>query len=355
MSWPEREQRSLGAGTPVGDAAAEARLDRITSWLSDDPMLAAACSAAIDPVEIAARLESHGVSSQVAVDAFGYADVFSTAEAVYRSVPFEDAVPPPPSIPPGGGPVDLLRGALYALPALFLPIVVAGFGLRLSWWVLPIGLTVAWGTSQAVASCAWTMQGRKDSRSDALLAWGSTVVTGLLCLAMALVATWAVGGTEASTVTVVLIGLYVAASGAMVFQESELLLALCMVPAAVGSLLSLGHLAISVSTTTAAWCVVATVVLVAVMANRFALSPTVASSRTGPGRLGPGGQVPRLRHELRHPAGHAHRFCRRDGRQCPGPVHCRVAVAADPGPHGMAAPIVSEPGHRGAQRQPRPR
>ena len=53
--------------------------------------------------------------------------------------------------------MDLLRGALYALPALFLPIVVAGFGLRLSWWVLPIGLTVAWGTSQAVASCAWTM------------------------------------------------------------------------------------------------------------------------------------------------------------------------------------------------------
>ena len=73
------------AAAAVGDRGSPAeRLDRITSWVSDDPALAAACSAAVDPVEIAARLESHGVSSQVAVDAFGYADVFSTAEAVYR-------------------------------------------------------------------------------------------------------------------------------------------------------------------------------------------------------------------------------------------------------------------------------
>ena len=262
----ERSERS--AARPSHELTGPERLDRITSWLSDDPALSVACAAAVDPVEIAARLESHGVSSQVAVDAFGYADVFSTAEAVYRQVPFHDVVPPPPSVPAGGGPVDLLRGALYALPALFLPVVVTGFGLRLSWWVLPVGLTVAWGTSQAAATCAWTLLGRKDSRSDALMALGTLLVTGLACLVAAGVAAWALGGSASSVVTVAAIGVYVAASGIMVFQQSELLLALCMAPAAVGSVLAVGHLPVAVGRSAAAWCVVATVGLAAVAANR---------------------------------------------------------------------------------------
>jgi hypothetical protein len=271
MSWPE-PATSQGARTPVGETAESARLDRISSWVSDDPALAEACSAAVDPVEIAARLEAHGVSSQVAVDFFGYPDVFSTAEALYRSLPFQDVDPPAPAAPGGGGPIDLLRGALYALPALFLPVVVAGFGLHLAWWVLPVGLTVAWGTTQASASCAWTLAGRNQTRSDALIALGSTVVTGLACLGVALAAARLLGGGEASTVTVVAIGLYVAASGAMVFQESEFLLALCMLPAVVGSALSFRHLPVSVDRVAAAWCVVATVALVTLMANRYVFS-----------------------------------------------------------------------------------
>jgi hypothetical protein len=271
MSWPEPAP-GRGARTPVAEAAESERLDRITSWVSDDPMLAEACSAAVDPVEIAARLEAHGVSSQVAVDAFGYADVFSTAEALYRSLPFQDVEPPAPVVPGRGGPVDLLRGALYALPALFLPVVVTGFGLHLAWWVLPVGLTVAWGTSQAAASCAWTLAGRKDSRSDAVVALGSTLLSGLACLALALVAARALGGGGASAVTVSAIGLYVAASGALVFQRSELLLTVCTVPAAAGSLLSLGHLPVHVSRATAAWCVVATAALVVLGANRFVVT-----------------------------------------------------------------------------------
>jgi hypothetical protein len=271
MSWPE-PARGRGARTPVAEAAESERLDRITSWVSDDPLLAEACSAAVDPVEIAARLEAHGMSSQVAVDTFGYADVFSTAEALYRSLPFQDVDPPAPVVPGRGGPVDLLRGALYALPALFLPVVVAGFGLHLAWWVLPVGLTVAWGTGQAAASVAWTLVGRKEWRSDALMALGATLVTGLACLGVALAAARALGGGEASTVTAVAIGLYVAASGALVFQRSELLLALCMVPAALGSLLSLGHLPVTVGKAAPAWCVVATVALAALTANRYAVT-----------------------------------------------------------------------------------
>jgi hypothetical protein len=245
------------------------RLDRITSWVADDPMLSVACAAAVDPVEIAARLESHGMSSQVAADTFGYADVFSTAQAVYSVLPFHEVVPPEPEVPDQGGPVDLLRGALYALPALFLPVVVSGFNLRLSWWVLPVGLTVAWGTNQAAATCAWTLAGRRDSRSDALVALSTLLVTVLACLAAGVVACWTLGGNESSALTVGVIGAYVAASAILVFQRAELLLTLCMLPAAVGSLLSLGHLPLTVADRTAAWCVVVTVALASVVANRY--------------------------------------------------------------------------------------
>ncbi len=269
MSGSEMRSEAHVADADARRLSGAERLDRITSWVSDDPMLSVACAAAVDPVEIAARLESHGVSSQVAVDTFGYDDVFSTAQAVYSVLPFHEVEPPEPEVPVKGGPVDLLRGALYALPALFLPVVVSGFNLQLSWWVLPVGLTVAWGTNQAAATCAWTLAGRKDSRSDALVALSTLLITVVACLTAAVVACWTVGGSESSALTVGVIGAYVAASAIMVFQESELWLALCMLPAAVGALLSLGHLPLAVSSTAAAWCVVATVTLASLAANRY--------------------------------------------------------------------------------------
>jgi hypothetical protein len=149
---------------------------------------------------------------------------------------------------------------------------VVGFGLHLRWWVLPISLTVAWGTSQGAANGAWTLLGRKDSRSDAWVALMLSLVTGLLCLGLALAADGLAGASESSTATVAAIGLYVAASGALVFQRSERLLALCMVPAAVGSLLSYGRVPFGISRSAAAWCVVATAVLVVLAANRYVVT-----------------------------------------------------------------------------------
>ena len=89
----------------------------LIDWVLGDPQLAATCSAAVDPLEIAARLETHGMSSQVAVDSFGYPDVFAAANVVYASLPFEHVEAPAPASEPMGGPLDLMRGALFALPA----------------------------------------------------------------------------------------------------------------------------------------------------------------------------------------------------------------------------------------------
>ncbi len=257
---------------PTDGAADDAPSARIMAWVQSDPQLAGQCAAAVDVLEVAARLETHGVSSRVAVDTFGYPDVFAAAEAVYAELPFAVTEPPAPDVPPMGAPMDLLRGALYALPALFLPVVVVGFDLHPAWWVLPIGLTVAWGIGQAFATCAWALLARKDQRSDAFMACASIVVSAALCLGASAVAWWALGGNTASALLAVGIAVYLAASGILLFQEAERVLAVCMVPAAVGSFFSLGLLPVSVSHRTAAWCVTSTVALSVVAANRYLFS-----------------------------------------------------------------------------------
>ncbi len=259
---------------PVGQV--KVRGDRpyadITAWVLRDPQLAAQCSAAVDALEVAARLETHGVSSRVAIDSFGYPDVFTAAEAVYASLPFVDVDPPTSTSVVMGGPVDLLRGALYALPALFLPVVVTGFALHVRWWVLPVGLTVAWGAGQASATVAWSLRGRGDERSDSLVAFTSVMACALLCLGCAVLAVRLLGGNETSTVLAVAIAAYIAASGMLVFQRAEWMLAVCMVPAVVGSVLALGLLPVSITHRAASWCVVATAALVVVVANRHLLA-----------------------------------------------------------------------------------
>ncbi len=252
----------------LSDGDGAGRSGPIAAWVSADPRLVVECSTAVDSLEVAARLETHGMSSRVAVDSFGFPDVFTAAEAVYSSVPFADPDPPAPPSQPMGGPLDLLRGALFALPALFLPIVVAGFALHPSWWVLPVGLTVAWGTSLASATYAWSLRGRKDGRSDSLLVVASIVVSAVACLGCAVLARWTLGGTETSVGLAVAVAAYIAASGMLVFQRSEWLLAACMVPAAVGSFLTLQALPFTITHRAAGWCVVATLVLVVATANR---------------------------------------------------------------------------------------
>jgi hypothetical protein len=257
---------------PYPESFDNRRSGRITSWVQDDPQLAAACSAAVDALEVAARLETHGMSSRVAVDTFGYPNVFSAADIVYASLPFVAEDPEGPPSPPMGGPLDLLRGALYALPALFLPVVVAGFALHTTWWALPIGLTVAWGVGQGAATVAWALRGRKDRRSDALVPAASIVVSAVLCLGLAALAGWTLGGNSTSIVLAVSVAAYLAASGTLLFQQSEWLLAACMLPAAVGSLLRVPHFPVTDSPRLAAWAVVATVVLVVASSNRWVLT-----------------------------------------------------------------------------------
>ncbi|MFK0289454.1 hypothetical protein ACIQU6_03060 [Streptomyces sp. NPDC090442] len=92
----------------------------------------ALCERAVDPLEIAAGLEAHGVTDRTAAG-FRHRDVFSLAEELYARVPRADAPEPagPPDEPPDAPPADpgpavgvaapapgprLVRGAVQLLP-----------------------------------------------------------------------------------------------------------------------------------------------------------------------------------------------------------------------------------------------
>lgn len=72
------------------------------------------CERAVDPMEIAAGLEAHGVTDRTAAR-FRHRDVFSLAEELYARVPRAEA--PPPAVP-APGPVRRGRGARVALHLL---------------------------------------------------------------------------------------------------------------------------------------------------------------------------------------------------------------------------------------------
>ena len=255
-SWPNE----LDADRGIGD---------IMEWVTGDAQLAAACAAAVDPMEVAAWLETRGLSKQVAADSFGFTDVFSAAEVVYATLPFAAVEPPAPLAQQMGGPMDLLRGALYVLPAFFLPVVVVGFSFHSHWWVLPVGLTVAWAVSQAAVVFAWALRGRGTEQGYSLLALGSIMVSAAVCVGCALLACETLGGNQASVLEAAGVSVYIAAAGMLLFRSCEWLLGLCLIPAALGAVSAAGILPIAVTHRQGAWAVVASLALVVVSAAGF--------------------------------------------------------------------------------------
>lgn len=83
------------------------------------------CEQAVDPLEIAAGLEAHGITDRTAAR-FRHRDVFSLAEELYARVPRDDAPPPPaaattsPRARDGWTVLTLLPGALCVATVIVL-------------------------------------------------------------------------------------------------------------------------------------------------------------------------------------------------------------------------------------------
>ena len=234
--------------------------------------LGLACSTAVDPLEIAAQMEAAGLSSQVVAESYGFPDVFSLAQAVYRQVPFRTPEPPATPRPAGGSVADLLRGLLYALPTLLFTAAMAGFSVKAAWWALPVGLTTGWGLSQAAAAIGWAWRGRGDDPRDAWLASASLLLAVGAAGGLALIATYFLEGRPGSTLAAVGLAVYITMSGILLLQKAERLLAVCLVPGAIGAVLAHVGGPVAITPRAGSWSVVVSVGLVVLTAHRTAFS-----------------------------------------------------------------------------------
>ncbi|WP_055492434.1 hypothetical protein [Streptomyces sp. TP-A0356] len=100
---PERAPRSVGVISPAPDQSADPARKPPARRGAVDPVKALMhrhrqlCERAVDPLEIAAALEAHGLTDRTAAR-FRHRDVFSLAEEMYARVPRDgDQLPPPPA------------------------------------------------------------------------------------------------------------------------------------------------------------------------------------------------------------------------------------------------------------------
>ncbi|MER5196104.1 hypothetical protein ACWD3J_25755 [Streptomyces sp. NPDC002755] len=129
-TWEERGAAEAPGsfGEPV--AAADGRRPAAARRGAADPVKALMhrhrelCERAVDPLEIAAGLEAHGVTDRTAAR-FRHRDVFSLAEEMYARVPRDGDAPPPPPATASPRP-RLDRALLTLLPGVLCAATVTG-------------------------------------------------------------------------------------------------------------------------------------------------------------------------------------------------------------------------------------
>jgi hypothetical protein len=207
------------------------RLDRLSRRLNH------VCSTAVDPLQIAAMLESDGLNDRIARDEYGFCDVFELAEELYRRVP---ARPLPTLVTPRENDLwrtwrELSKGLLFTLPGLFYPAAFAVYGVRAATLGLTLAVVAGWAWSQVMAHLTYRLLGRGDPRGAArlllaLALLGVVGVTGSMMLASRLV------GDPGVDVTLVVVTLaaaqmvYQMAASILFMYEHELWLFAALVP-----------------------------------------------------------------------------------------------------------------------------
>ncbi|WP_435210223.1 hypothetical protein [Streptomyces sp. bgisy034] len=112
-----RPRRALDAATPAEGPPAGGPEEEAVSTLAAE--LADSIAPAVHPYEVAALLEAEGLTASVIKERYGHPNLFSLAAALYERVPRTFPEPPPTTdLWRPDTPRCLLRGVLFALPAL---------------------------------------------------------------------------------------------------------------------------------------------------------------------------------------------------------------------------------------------
>ncbi|KMS73109.1 hypothetical protein ACM01_20345 [Streptomyces viridochromogenes] len=146
--------------------------------------LADAIGPAVHPYEVAALLEAEGLSASLIKERYGHPDLFSLATALYERVPRTFPEPPPATDPWRPDTVRcLLRGVLFALPALAYLLIAPLWPVDRHAPVLIVAGIASWAWGQALGHRAHLrlVTGRREASGTLLAgsALGAALATAL--------------------------------------------------------------------------------------------------------------------------------------------------------------------------------
>ncbi|MFF8452621.1 hypothetical protein ACF06Q_33720 [Streptomyces leeuwenhoekii] len=185
---------------------------------------------AVHPYEVAALLESEGMTASVIKERYGHPNLFSLASALYAQVPRTFPEPPPAADPWRPDTVRcLLRGVLFALPALAYLLTAPLWRVDRHAAVLIVAGVVSWAWGQALGHRAHLrlVTGRREAARTLLTGslLGAAVATGLAALPA--------GGGRVTAVAAAQ-SLYLAAAGVLLVLGRERLLLAALGPLIAG-------------------------------------------------------------------------------------------------------------------------
>ncbi|GAA4079669.1 hypothetical protein [Nonomuraea soli] len=199
---------------------------------------------AVEPLQVAAALESDGVTDRIARDSYGFNDVFELAQAAFARLPAVVAGPVVPDAAPRQARpfAQMAHGLLYAMPAALLPAASALVGVR---YLMPgLVLTTAvgwiWGSTGARAAYGLLGRGRPAAAGRAL----RITMLGGVAAAMVMIGSLAVWYGGGAGLIVLCMGqmAFQMASAVLLFYRAEIRLAVLMAP---GVIAGVAYLALS--------------------------------------------------------------------------------------------------------------
>lgn len=196
------------------------------------------CTTAVDPLQIAAALETDGVTDRIARDEYGYNDVFELAEELFHRVPRR--LPRSKRLlKRESGLLELLHGPLFVLPSVFYPAIFTLIGPQAMVMGLVLSTAVGWVWSMGMSWIAYRLIGR-DAHGEAAEVLRKMALVGVLLVGTV--------GAVLASITGQNLGVVALPIGQMMFQMAasilmvyhrEFWLFLCMAPGALGALLYL--------------------------------------------------------------------------------------------------------------------
>ncbi|MQA25879.1 MAG: hypothetical protein GEU94_10455 [Micromonosporaceae bacterium] len=191
------------------------------------------CRRAVDALQVAAVLESDGLTDRAAAEEYGYQDVFALAEEIFSRLPSDP--PDEPARPRRNSSRtvrELSHGLLYVLPSAAFPAAYALLGLRGLVAGMVFATALGWVSSMGATVLAYRLIGAGHAALTARVLRRGLLLGLLVGAAGGLALTQVAGLTRGVIVLVTAQLAYQLASGVLLFYERERLLLLTMLPLA---------------------------------------------------------------------------------------------------------------------------